>query len=63
MEKSIDQTLPENHMTDSKETATAIESAKPNSCGHFVGYLKTLSKGAQFPEECLVCTSLIKCKY
>lgn len=63
IEKSIDQTLPENHRIDSKVTATTIESAKPNSCGHFVGYLKTLSKDAQFPEECLICASLIKCKY
>jgi DNA-directed RNA polymerase subunit RPC12/RpoP len=63
IEKSIDQTLPENHRIDSKVTATTIESAKPNSCGHFVGYLKTLSKDAQFPEACLICASLIKCKY
>lgn len=63
IEKSIDQTLPENHETDSEETVTAVESAKPNSCGHFAGYLKTLPKGTQTPEECLICVSLIKCKY
>jgi DNA-directed RNA polymerase subunit RPC12/RpoP len=63
MEKNVDKTLPENHETDSEETATTIESAKPNSCGHFLGYLKTLSKDSQFPEECYLCTSLIKCKY
>jgi DNA-directed RNA polymerase subunit RPC12/RpoP len=68
MEKSFDQGLPEDDSADSEETeetAAAAEGAKPDGCGcgHFVGYLKTLSKDAQFPEECLICTSLIKCKY
>ena len=65
IEKSIDQSLPEDHETDSEETVTvtAVEGAKPNGCGHFVGYLKTLPKGTQTPEECFVCPSLIKCKY
>lgn len=65
IKKSIDQSLPEDNGTDSEETAAAIEGAKPDGCGcgHFVGYLKTLSKGTQTPEECLTCASLIKCKY
>jgi len=62
-EKSIDQMLPENHTMDSEETANPVDSVKRNNCGHCVGYLKTLSKDAQFPEECLICPSLIKCKY
>ena len=68
VQKRIDQALPEDQNTDSEETeetATAVEGAKPDGCecGHFVGYLKTLSKGTQTPEECFVCPSLIKCKY
>ena len=68
MERSFDQSIPEDSGTGSEETeetAAVVEGAKPDGCGcgHFVGYLKTLSKGAQFPEECLTCASLIKCKY
>lgn len=72
IEESVDQALPEDHGTDSEEVdereeteepASVVEGEKPGGCAHYVGYLKTLSKGTPTPEECLTCTSLIKCKY
>lgn len=71
-EDSIDQPLSEERVTDSEEVdkreeteepASVVEGEKPSGCAHYVGYLKTLSKGTPTPEECLTCTSLIKCKY
>ena len=33
----------------------------PKECRFRFGYLKTLSKGAAVPDECLVCSKLLQC--
>ncbi|UCE95846.1 MAG: hypothetical protein JSV51_09120, partial [Candidatus Bathyarchaeota archaeon] len=47
----------ENTMHKSKEVDVAPE------CTHHFGYLKTLSKNAPVPIECLSCNRIIMCKH
>jgi hypothetical protein len=39
------------------------EIKKEVSCKHELGYLRTLKRGANIPEECLDCHRIIECKY
>jgi DNA-directed RNA polymerase subunit RPC12/RpoP len=34
---------------------------RPESCTHYVGYLKTLPEDAPIPERCLTCPSVMLC--
>ncbi len=36
-------------------------SAVPKNCKHYLGYVKTLPKSTPIPDECMWCTSIVKC--
>jgi hypothetical protein len=45
-----------------KPKATII-SEKPQSCLHHLGYLSEQSRRNSFPDECLVCSVIVKCMF
>jgi hypothetical protein len=38
-----------------------LKQDKPAGCNHYFGYLRTLPKGTNTPDECYCCTRLIDC--
>jgi len=47
-------------ITSISKTLNPVEVA-PDTCKHFVGYLKQLDENAQIPDDCAVCPKVMKC--
>ena len=41
--------------------SSAVASRPSKACRHFLGYLRCLPLGANIPDECAVCPSIVKC--
>jgi len=44
-----------------EETANSLETNKSVGCAHHFGYLKARPKDSPIPDECLLCTEVMKC--
>ncbi len=58
--KPLPQTLTKtaeiNHKPDQKKNSESLK-----ACKHYLGYVKTLPKSTPIPDECMWCTSIVKC--
>ncbi len=58
--KPLPQTLTKtaeiNHKPEQRKSAEAVK-----ACKHYLGYVKTLPKSTPIPDECMWCTSIVKC--
>jgi hypothetical protein len=61
LEKNLSETPLSALKQASNETSSDVGKEKPAGCAHFLGYLKTRSKGSPIPDECLTCNALMKC--
>ncbi len=41
--------------------SSAVASRPSKSCRHFLGFLRSLPRGAGIPDECAVCPNIVQC--